>query len=712
MGDLNPQLVIQHGANQCLSACLYSIAAPGVMESLGFVQETITEKLESAGLANETGAGLHVSQDLNIVIKSFGLEAKNCFRVWGLDDDDLQKAENRLTSVTNSLADNEKVVIAFTWGRGGNSIPFTHYVVVSGYEMVNGNEVYVVMDPSEIDGEVRKLTKNEMLEYLTPKSGLPVAGWSIRNIELWPEGKGTNLHGSMQPRFDSRLELPGSELLESPMFSSEHLGLPIPTGTDHPISVAMPTCIDVDQWGQYGDSVLSVDGNRPHGYPRFVIDPWVRELAVQTMGSIDWLPFPTQADAQSATYLATTYSQDTSAIVEKNGLFWLKESGGDGLNRDAWQFCGLGLSSRQARATLEGRSVNDIEARGVAQESIKQEISLHTGARHDDIYLFPTGMASVHMVNEILKAIYVGAPSVQFGFPYTDTFAIERRFGPDRNATRNVVDIRDCDLEILKTTFIGDSQVRGVFTEWPTNPKLYVPPLDEIASIVNGSVPIIIDDTVGTMFNLDSEKIPSGVDIRLTSLTKYFSSVGDVMGGAIVLSPSSPHYAMIKDLLDRAYVDKTWFEDVQILARNSQYFREFMPVINDNGHQLAHWLHDEYSQGSDLIDHVYYPSITDKEEYDKYRSSNGGYGGLLSLDFADPETAYRFFDALEVTKGPSLGTYYSLACLYTKLAHKNELATAAKFGVKEHLIRFSAGIEPFEVLQQRFEKAIEIAKRK
>ena len=57
----------------------------------------------------------------------------------------------------------------------------------------------------------------------------------------------------------------------------------------------------------------------------------------------------------------------------------------------------------------------------------------------------------------------------------------------------------------------------------------------------------------------------------------------------------------------------------------------------------------------------------------------------------------RFFDALAVAKGPSLGTNFTLACPYTLLAHYLETEWAETFGVEKELVRVSVGLENIEV---------------
>ena len=73
-----------------------------------------------------------------------------------------------------------------------------------------------------------------------------------------------------------------------------------------------------------------------------------------------------------------------------------------------------------------------------------------------------------------------------------------------------------------------------------------------------------------------------------------------------------------------------------------------------------------------------------------------------------PRNAARFFDALRVSKGPNLGTSYTLACPFTILAHFNELQFAERCGVSRWLVRVAVGLEPAEELISRFGEALAI----
>ena len=84
-----------------------------------------------------------------------------------------------------------------------------------------------------------------------------------------------------------------------------------------------------------------------------------------------------------------------------------------------------------------------------------------------------------------------------------------------------------------------------------------------------------------------------------------------------------------------------------------------------------------------------------------------GYGGLISFVLKNRKKSAKFFDQLEISKGPSLGTEFSLVCPYTMLAHYDELDWAEACGVEKDLIRISCGGESEGELISRFQKALE-----
>ena len=111
------------------------------------------------------------------------------------------------------------------------------------------------------------------------------------------------------------------------------------------------------------------------------------------------------------------------------------------------------------------------------------------------------------------------------------------------------------------------------------------------------------------------------------------------------------------------------------------------------------------------MDQLYYPKYTAKEGYLSFVTNQQapGYGGLFSIVLKTQEQAERFYDALDVYKGPSLGTSFTLVCPYTVLAHYTELDWAQSFGVSPWLVRVSVGLESATDLITVFNKALDYA---
>ena len=62
-----------------------------------------------------------------------------------------------------------------------------------------------------------------------------------------------------------------------------------------------------------------------------------------------------------------------------------------------------------------------------------------------------------------------------------------------------------------------------------------------------------------------------------------------------------------------------------------------------------------------IVKEIYYPKYSPTRHfYDSCRNTNGGYGGLLSVTFNSIAEAMTFYDVIEVAKGPSLGTNFTL----------------------------------------------------
>ncbi|GJN71618.1 folylpolyglutamate synthetase [Purpureocillium lilacinum] len=347
--------------------------------------------------------------------------------------------------------------------------------------------------------------------------------------------------------------------------------------------------------------------------------------------------------------------------------------------------------------------------------SLCHEVDLHSGslptpspntrglqslAEHD-VYLFPAGMNAIFNAHQALLCARGQLKSINFGFPYVDTLKILQKFGPGCVFYGNA---SSQDLDELETLLRSGHRFLGLFCEFPGNPLLTCPDLDRIRRLADEfDFAVVVDETIGTFANID---VLSVADIVVSSLTKIFSGDSNVMGGSAILNPESKYYDVLKQALDRdVFEDTYWPEDVIFMERNSRDFARRVDRINANAEAICDTL-----RNSALVKSLYYPKWNpSRGNYDARRLPSGGYGGLLSVVFTSKEKAQVFYDAMEIAKGPSLGTNFTLCSPYVLLAHYQELSWAAQYGVDPDLIRVSVGLEETDHLQATFEKALSAA---
>lgn len=320
----------------------------------------------------------------------------------------------------------------------------------------------------------------------------------------------------------------------------------------------------------------------------------------------------------------------------------------------------------------------------------------------DDVYLYPSGMASIFTSHQALLSVmeYRNEKSVCFGFPYVDTLNILKKWG---SGVHFYGFGDDQSLDELESNLESGMKIMALFCECPSNPLLKTPDLYRIRALATKfNFAVVVDETVGNFLNIHVLPI---VDMVVSSLTKVFSGDSNVMAGSLVLNKDSPLYPTLKTYFNENYEDIFWSQDAIYLERNSRDFQVRSDKININSEAAV-----DLFQKSPLIQDVFYPSLVpSKNHYDKIKTSTGGYGGLVSLIFNDEADAHCFFNEVDLSKGPSLGTNFSLACPYAILAHFQELDEVEKWGVDKNLIRISIGLEDTDELIKVFQNALRVA---
>ena len=176
-----------------------------------------------------------------------------------------------------------------------------------------------------------------------------------------------------------------NSLLNAPLWDGSSLGKALPD-SPHAVSVSLPRWQDVVGYEEKRPEVVS---KMALGYPRFVIHPFVRELAAQIAGDAPCLPFPSARVAElAAAYVRRAGKTEASVIAERSVFAVVTTNGGAQPLKDFWQHTGLIVSSRQAEAALNRKTdcADAVEVRA----TLRLQLAGLYDCAPEDVFLAPS----------------------------------------------------------------------------------------------------------------------------------------------------------------------------------------------------------------------------------------------------------------------------------------------------------------------------------
>ncbi|KIK57870.1 hypothetical protein GYMLUDRAFT_228442 [Collybiopsis luxurians FD-317 M1] len=549
----------------------------------------------------------------------------------------------------------------------------------------------------------------------------------------------------------------------------------IPPNTPHSIVHSLP------EWNDNTDFAVSkkeLFDALEATYPRFVLHPRVKELVgfIKRSSGIsedeECQLYPSLRAAETCrAFIARYFPQDTSKIDVRSitklalapcsqqifAVIYPKEQ--DEKAMKFWTFAGEGISSRLAEACLrriQGSQCDDLglpplqghifsdyytqrkPLRDVVQakDAIRKRFAgvLDEQGRnirgvptisHTDVYIYPSGMSAVWNAHLILRGTIGQRKSMEsiktahVNILYVDSYKLLDLTSPGYYFfTTNTTD----DLEKLLATGSAECPaVLGIFTDFPANPNLQSANLPHLRALADKyGIPLVIDETVGSHLNI---QVLPYADLVISSLTKMFSGLANVLGGALMLNANSRFYKDWKQYLDATYEDIYFETDALVMEMNSRGMEERVAAMNRNAEALSDMFYAQSVASGNvgsghIIKEVFYPKYQDRENYEQcWRSGTGdissckpGYGSLMSVSFTSLEVAKVFYSTLPCGKGPSLGAVVTLVTPFTAIAFPPE----KKAWVKEHyldetLVRISVGMEDRSSLLNGFALALKKA---
>ena len=484
-------------------------------------------------------------------------------------------------------------------------------------------------------------------------------------------------------------------LQTDPCWSPKDLGEPLPSRT-HAVSVALPRWSDVIA---YEEKIPACINSLKAIYPRFGFHPFVAEVAQKSLvfhgesNQSSW-PYPNIASALSAQkHCHRNNSKCSSKIKEFLGISCLIVDQSCTPSAKAfWQHTGLGLSSREAAIALGKEKKRSTSVSQYAQHELLNRLANIYDCDSNLVQLHRSGMAALTATLTAIKCIKGNNSILQVGFPYVDVLKLPQIIfqGSDLIVKTKSNHIKE-ELAIKKPA--------ALIIEIPSNPLLQCVDLISISKLAKEkNIPIIVDDTIGSSLNVH---LTPYADVIFSSLTKSFAGRGDILAGSTVISPYSKWKNELTEIIPQVALSTLSDSDAVELEITSRDVKDRLKRLNRSCLKLKEKLETKKE-----ISKVLHPQNC--KNFNALLKKGGGYGCLLSFELRGGiEESKRVYDSLRVSKGPSLGTNFTLVCPYVQLAHFKELKWAESCGVSEHLLRVSVGLENEAELWSRFNSAIE-----
>lgn len=500
------------------------------------------------------------------------------------------------------------------------------------------------------------------------------------------------------------------------VFTHIPLGQRIPASL-HGVSASLPTMRDVIG---YEEKNPEVTRHMTSGYPRFVVHPFAKRAGAHLLRTLNlaghaiWLTSSIRAAEQLRVHLGDSAAL-LPAAATLTGVTFPENDTLSARAKTFLQHTGMFLSSREAEDYLlrvgelaPDQAQDEKSFEGYAPANVKGHLArFFKHAAVTDVFLATSGMnalAATFRVASDLQRPHGRTRWLQLGWLYLDTIALLQKF-TDTPSSDYLFQSDVFDLDALKKLFAeqGD-RIAGLITEVPTNPLIQTPDLPAIAALCREhGIILVVDPTIASPLNID---VLHHADVVANSLTKYTASDGDVILGAVVVNPRSPHAAGFRARLPGA-LEPVYSRDVSRLACQIGETPALIAQINRTAPAVV-----EFLRSHPRIKELYWSlHPASRENYLKIARTPESIGSVISFVVDMPVA--RFYDRLRLAKGPSFGMNTTLICPFIYLAHydlvtsESGRATLAAAGLHPELLRLSIGTEPADEIIAALAEALD-----
>jgi len=311
----------------------------------------------------------------------------------------------------------------------------------------------------------------------------------------------------------------------------------------------------------------------------------------------------------------------------------------------------------------------------------------------DRSFAFTSGMAALAVAMRLVPA---GAHIVTGDDIYGGTSRLLANVALASGLTVSNVDM--CDIEAVRRAITPDTAL--VWMESPTNPRMQVIDIAAIASAARaaGALSLVDNSIMAPVFQ---QPLALGVDISMTSATKFIAGHSDVTGG--ILSVRGEELAKKIYFLQNSEGGGLAPFDCWLCLRGLKTMYLRMEKQQQNCLAMANWL-----AAHPAVTKINYPGLPSHPEYALHKRQASGGGSLLSFETSNVQLSQKLAEYLTLFKVTvSFGSTTSLVSLPCFMSHASiPKEVRAARGLPDDLVRISAGIEDQKDLIADLEQAM------
>jgi O-acetylhomoserine (thiol)-lyase len=325
-----------------------------------------------------------------------------------------------------------------------------------------------------------------------------------------------------------------------------------------------------------------------------------------------------------------------------------------------------------------------------------------------------SGMAAIS--NTLMTLLEKGDNILASQYLFGNSYSLLSHTLPNFGIETRFVDITR--LDAIKQAI--DHKTRLLFFETISNPQMIVPDIAALMTIAKSNdLTVIVDSSVTSPYLFQAYEY--GADIVIHSTTKFISGGATSVGGAIVdlgnadwrKFPSLQKYHHLNQDAFLARLRKEVYRNLGscISPQSAHYQSLGLETLSlrvekscSNARAVAKFLEQKQAVAS-----VFYPGLDSSPFHEVARKQfNGFFGGILSFELENQETAFQFINALKLIRcATNLNDNTSLIIHPASTIYADFTPEQRKImGVTDKLIRLSVGIEDMEDLLHDIDQAL------